>query len=62
MLKKECPECTEKFSRRDVMLRHSRNKHIQKAFKSKSIPPPPQLHINDKHIPEINAISDNKKI
>lgn len=60
MLKTECQKCTEKFSRQDVMLRHSRNKHIQQTFKTKSIPPPSQLHINDKQIPEINAISNNK--
>lgn len=65
MLKTDCRACTKKFSRRDVMLRNYRNRHMQMDFTAISdrLPPPlpSQLHINDKQTPEINAISNTQK-
>lgn len=48
MPKTECPDCLMKFCRRDVMLRHYRNKHLPKDSPRTSYgtppppPPPPQ--------------------
>ncbi|VDH99490.1 Hypothetical predicted protein [Mytilus galloprovincialis] len=40
----ECPSCQRMFSRRDVMLRHHRNKHGTGVPPATPPPPPPRRH------------------